>query len=224
MNNLPPWSFKEVTWAFVIGFVAVPIAMSLILSSLSYPTKSAFRLLIIYLASDIAWLAIFLNLTKRYGASVLTSIGLRLEKPIIQYMTDGILCGMLILVLGWLLGLLISYFHLPHQEPYEAFPKNQIWLISILAIIIAPFLEEIIFRGFLQSTLYRYMSPVFSILFTALIFMLFHTTYYGHRLALTYVGLMGLILGVFRKKTNSVIPGMVGHLLNNILAASLLIK
>ncbi len=50
-----------------------------------------------------------------------------------------------------------------------------LYAITSLAIItLVPLIEELLFRGYLQQWLKKYISPFYSIVLTALIFALFH--------------------------------------------------
>ena len=47
-------------------------------------------------------------------------------------------------------------------------------ILGILVVFCVPYIEELIFRGFLQSTLKRYFGRIVAVVSTALIFSLFH--------------------------------------------------
>jgi len=100
-----------------------------------------------------------------------------------------------------------------------------------LAIILAPFIEEILFRGYIQTVLknllsgnnnksaFHYWGPI---IFTAILFSGLHFTALRNvslRQTLSAVLLaliMGIISGVFREKYHSVKPSIVLHIFSNI--------
>lgn len=223
-RELPPWGLTEVVFAFLLAFVAVSLVTSALLSTLFAQVSSFAKLIISHLASYLVWVIIVLTLFKRYGVSAFKHLGLRLEKPFYVYLYDGFACGGLILLIGWMMGYLAQHFGWSYQQPFQAFTTPQMRLIAILAIFTAPFLEELAFRGFLQYALYRYMKVFPAILLTALLFTFFHTLYYGNILAMLYVVLMGIVLGCFRHVSKSTIPSIIGHFINNVLAAIVLLE
>ena len=105
------------------------------------------------------------------------------------------------------------------QNPYVNLPVEKLRIISLLAIFIAPVVEEIFFRGFMQPALIKTAGPFGGILITALIFGISHSQYLNYSVALVAVIAIGIILGVTRYYTNSVMPGIFAHLLNNLFAA-----
>jgi len=164
-----------------------------------------------------------LLLQARYGLNFYRQIGLSRERTWFYYIMIGFLCGNAFLFLGWAIGKINILYGNSQDQPFSYFPVAHIKYISILAVLIAPIMEEIIFRGFLQTTLYRYMHPVSNIVFVSLLFTGLHSYYYGNFLALTYVFILGILLGSIRHLTASIIPCMIGHFLNNLMAAVILL-
>lgn len=85
-------------------------------------------------------------------------------------------------------------------------------VVTFLTVaILAPIAEEIVFRGFIQDTLQKYLSPAVTILVTAFLFSVIH-------MQVEYVialGIMGLILGWARYRSKSLLVPVVIHVLNN---------
>ena len=77
--------------------------------------------------------------------------------------------------------------------------------------------EELLFRGLLLSGL-RKLGPTAAVVISALLFGLAHASV--HRLLPT--AFLGVVIGVTRLRTRSILPGMVIHALNNGLALALL--
>ena len=85
--------------------------------------------------------------------------------------------------------------------------------IAILGLVlVAPFAEELVFRGLGFATLGRYALPL-----TAALFALAH----GLPVLLIPVAIAGLALGWLRQKSGSVLPGMGVHMSLNALALAL---
>ena len=88
-------------------------------------------------------------------------------------------------------------------------------LLFIAVSIFAPIGEEILFRGFLQQFLEQYWKDTTkAILVTSLIFSAIHFNPYWF----IQIYLLGIMLGFLTWKTNSVIPSIILHGLNNTMA------
>jgi sodium transport system permease protein len=88
-------------------------------------------------------------------------------------------------------------------------------VVAVLVLGLMPgVLEEVAFRGALQGALHRVMAPGGAILVQALVFGLAH----GHPLRFPPTFVLGILLGVLRHRTGSVLPGMVLHATHNSLA------
>jgi len=83
--------------------------------------------------------------------------------------------------------------------------------VTISAVLVAPWVEELMFRVILQRTLLNHLSPSFSILLTALAFCTIHPSWQDA------VGLapLALVLGVTYHRTGSFLAVVVIHMLFN---------
>ncbi len=93
-------------------------------------------------------------------------------------------------------------------------PRNtHQWVVLGVAVVglvlVAPFAEELVFRGLGFASLGRYALPL-----TAALFALAH----GLPVLLIPVAIAGLALGYIRQRTGSVLPGMGVHMSLNALA------
>ena len=85
-------------------------------------------------------------------------------------------------------------------------------LIILTTIIVAPLIEELLFRGFLQKLLEEYWEDITkAILVTSAFFALVHLNPYW----IVQIYLLGMLLGYLSWRTNSIIPGLILHGLNN---------
>ena len=88
-------------------------------------------------------------------------------------------------------------------------------LLFIAVSILAPIGEELLFRGFLQQFLEKYWSDTTkAILVTSFVFSAIHFNPYWF----IQIYLLGIMLGFLTWKTNSVIPSIILHGLNNTMA------
>ncbi len=84
----------------------------------------------------------------------------------------------------------------------------------LLIGLLAPIYEEIIFRGVILDSCQRYTNFNMANVFQALLFALVHMSWF---LAPVFF-LFGILTGILRKKSESLFPGIVFHVVNNILA------
>ncbi len=83
--------------------------------------------------------------------------------------------------------------------------------LSFLGVAVAgPVAEELYFRGLLQGALGRFGQPV-AVIATAALFAAVHFT----PAAIPVLAIYGLLLGVIRSRTSSIVPGVIAHALNN---------
>lgn len=156
--------------------------------------------------------------TTRWGA--LRALGLRGTRfwPAAGWVALGLI---VVFAVSIIYSTLITTFHLPLQTNGETLMQEaQTMPFTVIgaligAAVIAPFCEEIFFRGFLFAGLLRGMNVLWATLLSAFLFTLVHGDI-GSALPLFAIGLM---LAIIRWRTGSVWPGMALHMLNNSLAA-----
>lgn len=89
----------------------------------------------------------------------------------------------------------------------------------LVAVFIAPFCEEIFFRGFVFQGLRRGMPVGWAIVFSSLLFGVAHAD--PGSFAVLFI--IGLALAFLRWRTKSIWPGMILHMLNNGIGALVII-
>ena len=91
------------------------------------------------------------------------------------------------------------------------------WLGILAIAIVGPVLEEMLFRGAVTTTLLKEYSPKKAIIYSALIFGIFHL----NPAQILVATLLGLLLGWLFYRTRSLIPCIIVHILNNSLSVFL---
>lgn len=87
--------------------------------------------------------------------------------------------------------------------------------IALLALAVAPAIaEEILFRGAVQRSLATRLFPVAAIAVTSMLFAGYHMSL----LQLVPTFTLALVLGTLAHRGSSILPAMLGHLLNNTMA------
>ena len=88
-------------------------------------------------------------------------------------------------------------------------------ILTIISVgIIAPFVEEFIFRGVIFKILNKNISALWSIIIQAILFGVFHL----NLIQGGYASLMGILFGYVTYKTKSIWPAIVMHISNNVFA------
>lgn len=89
-------------------------------------------------------------------------------------------------------------------------------ILGVITIsLIAPLLEEVLFRGAIQGYIMRHYNPWTGIVCAALIFGIIHM----NPVQIVYAALIGVIFGWIYYRTGSLLSVIVGHVLNNSMAA-----
>jgi membrane protease YdiL (CAAX protease family) len=78
-------------------------------------------------------------------------------------------------------------------------------------VVIAPIVEELIFRGVIMHGLMRNYSRITAVLVSALLFALFHLNPW--QFPATFI--LGLVLGILMVRTRNIILCILGHAINN---------
>ena len=99
------------------------------------------------------------------------------------------------------------------QDTFLGMSRNVFGIISIT--IMAPLVEELLFRGAIQVYMLRKgMKPLNAILIASAIFGIVHM----NPIQIPFAFAIGLIFGWLYYRTGSVVPGIIGHFINNSIA------
>lgn len=97
-------------------------------------------------------------------------------------------------------------------------PTSDKILAFIVIAVVAPILEEFIFRGFLYGRLRKYLAMPIAIILTALLFAILH----GQWNVAVNVFVTSVVLCALREITGTIYAGMLVHILKNAVAFFLL--
>ena len=120
--------------------------------------------------------------------------------------------ALLIVRMGFWTNYLTELAGLPDEKKqlFELAMNHPMGIIAI--VIMAPFMEELLFRGAMQGHLLRkWKRPVWAIVVPALIFGAVH----GNPVQIPFAFVTGLALGWIYYQTGSLLPGMLMHFINN---------
>jgi len=146
----------------------------------------------VFRLNPVSWQVLFLSIA---AALALSIIGDELDR----------LLNMLITVPDWLLE---SMRPLKAQNTWD-------WILIISgAVVVAAVAEELLFRGFLQVALERKGDVTRAVILTSLTWTLIHQNPYWA----VEIFIIGIFIGFLAWRTDSLIPPITVHLVNNLIA------
>ena len=128
--------------------------------------------------------------------------------------TGKVMIASVVLIVG--MGLWMNYLteltELPNTME-DLFAKLMTHPLGIIPIVVlAPIVEELLFRGGMQGYLLRkWKNPVWAIIIPALVFGAIH----GNPAQSFFAAILGVVLGWIYYRTGSLLPGMLMHFINN---------
>ena len=126
--------------------------------------------------------------------------------------------GFVSMVLGIVLTLFGEWFGANPTTPDFSLVGDlwaDVWML-VSVVVVAPFTEEYIFRGLLQTGFRRY-GRAFSIVAPAILFGLLH----GNVIQAIPAFVIGVVLGYYTDKTGSIATAVCIHMLNNLISTLL---
>jgi uncharacterized protein len=116
------------------------------------------------------------------------------------------------------LGEVALHRWIPDSLPITEYFKDRpsALLLGAFGILVAPLMEELLFRGFLYPALARWTGATASLIITASAFTLLHGAQLGYSWApLLLIFVVGITLTVTRMRTNSVATCVIVHMTYN---------
>lgn len=99
-----------------------------------------------------------------------------------------------------------------YSQSTEGIVSGSLIIMLISIVIIAPIVEEIVFRGLILSRLKKAMNTTFALIISSLIFAILH----GHILWITYAFVLGILFGVIAIKMGTTLPTIIFHMSFNL--------
>ncbi|HEY2116255.1 MAG TPA: CPBP family intramembrane glutamic endopeptidase [Candidatus Angelobacter sp.] len=116
------------------------------------------------------------------------------------------------------IGEVVFHRWIPDSLPITEYFKDRpsALLLAAFGILVAPVMEELLFRGFLYPALARWTGTFISVVVTASAFTLLHGAQLGYSWApLLLIFIVGVALTVTRVVTRSVATGVIVHMTYN---------
>jgi membrane protease YdiL (CAAX protease family) len=116
----------------------------------------------------------------------------------------------------------------PPELPIEKMFSSALdaWMMSIFGVFVAPFVEEVLFRGLLFPALARRAGVLLSLVVTSLLFGAMHATQLGGAwIQVSFIVLVGVVLTVVRWRSRSLACSTLVHVgYNGLLFAALFVQ
>jgi membrane protease YdiL (CAAX protease family) len=107
-------------------------------------------------------------------------------------------------------------------NPLEPVARSQrwtaLWVVAVLAVIVAPLSEEVFFRGMVYNALRRQLHPAAAIFLQAALFGIFHTFGLAHA---AVAALLGLALALVYEWRRTLLAPVLVHALQNAAAVAI---
>jgi membrane protease YdiL (CAAX protease family) len=226
-----PWGWMEVLLLVILGVIgsavvtwgAAQVAVRLfgipaseVFGDTMSTAKSVVVLISQAMLDGLAILYLYLMLQARTTAPFWPSIGWREMRPGLGKIRDSALHylavgAMLAVVVSFVGGFLNSKETLPIEELLKA--RVSILLFGVLGVLVAPLVEETIFRGFLYPVIARRLGVMAGVAITGALFGLMHAAQlWGGWGQIALLILVGVVLTWVRARTGTVAASYFVHL------------
>jgi membrane protease YdiL (CAAX protease family) len=206
--RLSPWWMAAPALLFIANFFAATFSSSSSSNNAVYDATAIIGTVVV----DLVLIGYVLFATRASRRPIVRTLAL-LRTPLRPAVRLGLGALGVIVVANFVLEPVLHASQRQGIAPTHDPRNTHQWVILGVAVvglvIVAPFAEELVFRGLGFATLGRFALPL-----TAALFALAH----GLPVLLIPVAIAGLALGWMRQRTGSVLPGMGVHMSLNALA------
>jgi membrane protease YdiL (CAAX protease family) len=215
-QNINLWNFQDI--AMAISYIIALVLVFIGTSELFYWDKDSLSYLItvqIFLYFISSFIVLYFALIRKKNS----------WRDFFGVSNPQMLIWIGIIVFGLMIAVTsiidIAFEHLMNvksSDVYQNIDTQRLKSISFVGVFFAPVAEEVFFRGFLQPVFVSKFGFWLGIILVALLFSGLHILYVSNISALVCIICVGLILSLTKEKTNSLIPVIIAHFLNNLIA------
>ncbi|MBT8088898.1 MAG: CPBP family intramembrane metalloprotease [Gammaproteobacteria bacterium] len=128
---------------------------------------------------------------------------------LIAALTAAVLLQSILVVTFRIVEFPAEAWKLPYD--FSALPVWQVWMLLVLAAMVAGITEEIGFRGYMQVPLEERYGPVVAITIVSVVFTVAHFTQAWAGGIIIILFAISVVWGVLARVSGSLIPGIVSH-------------
>ena len=201
MNKAYP-TYKQALSLLLIWLVCIAVCALPVI--LHFSIDNAIGLAILYTLSMTLTVVIGLSIRKNWRLEISSFPVIIIFIAILSVLSCHIILEPLQTIIP-ISETLLKLFRNIHDQPYAFF---------FMAVMAAPLLEEILFRGIILDGFLKNYKPWHAIIASALVFALIH----GNLTQGIGAFALGILFGWIYWNTNSIIPCILLHLINNLIA------
>lgn len=222
------WNLKDAAKVFlayvILLLIGMPVIVRFINALLGFNILNSIghRNLVLFISVFINMLVcsyVFYIVCIEYRQSV-TALGLslvNLSGNIKQGVKRYAITLPVIILAGFVINLISSYYgQAPQMQEIVQWvlEEKSVFVLGSLiffGVVVAPVMEEIMFRGFLQPALKNSLGRRYAITITASLFAAVHMDIF----AFLQIFILGMLLGYLYEKTQTLVASIVVHILHN---------
>ncbi len=224
------WSANDATKVFfaylALMFVGMPVFVRILKTFFGFDAQSNAELRMLALFASLfinlaICCAVYCIVCIKYRHSV-TALGLspvNMSHNVRQGVIRYLITLPLIILAGYIVNIVSSYYGItPEMQDVVQWvldEKSSLVLACLMffGIIIAPIIEEILFRGFLLPALKKSLGGRYAIIVSAALFAAVHIDVF----AFMQIFILGLLLGHLYEKTKTLAASIIVHITHNLL-------
>ena len=130
-----------------------------------------------------------------------------------NWLSWSTICLIFFAIIGFRFGVEFPIFKLLSTKPALRVPESMSFIIISGALLLAPLLEEVLFRGMILKGLLTNIKPVWAVIFSALIFAVVHSSFPQMGSAL----FLGIACGIMFYRTASMSCVIIMHFVWNLI-------
>jgi uncharacterized protein len=223
----PTWGYRDLVYFALFSVIALTLVSVVIVAgfmslnlwagwnlSIDAPqVKAPLSILIQMLLSAVVLGYIYIVITGKYELAFGPAIGwIPPRRPAALYLGSGVLLAFTVAAVSTLLP------KVDGRVPLEELLSDEvsIILVALFGVVIAPLVEELVFRGFIYPVFERKHGATIAILLTSVPFAVLHGPQYAWRWQILILLLgVAIVFGTVRARTGSVVTTTLIHVAYN---------
>lgn len=210
------FTFKQ---AILLFFLAIIWTLGVISTIYYYAIDLDFSLEILIHGGIIILILLFMHYKQRSHRHFLLSDDLQSIKLTVRFSIIALLTGLVLFALDTISSVYILQNDIQQQAKLLVIQANKEGLVSttIAICLLAPLMEEMLFRGVLLPAFVYKNKQYIGIISSAVVFSLIHFS--AEQAIILFIA--GVCFGILRVKSNSIWPPFLAHFTNNTLTWSI---